>query len=258
MTVATPPVERIDHAEAPGAVILRIHRPEVRNALAAEHMLEASRILADCQHDARVQVVFITGSSGAFCAGADLKALNAQDSGARAQSIAASTELMTRIVNTPKIVVAAVNGASAGLGNHIAICADLCFASSDATFNFTGAVKGIPSLQYGALLLPMAIGMKRAKALLLRGGRLTAQRALELGLCNEVFAPERWDAEIAAIAQEFAGRDAATLAHNKLQANQFAYQMAGALQLSALAGAAHMAAKESFVTGGVHRGKGSA
>ncbi len=244
-------VQRIDDANIPGVVTIRLNRPEVRNALAPRHMLLVARHLFDCQHDPAVKAVFLTGSGSAFCAGADLKVMNAQAPSERAQSLDAATELMTRIVTTPKIVVAAINGSSAGLGNHIALCSDLCVAVRGATFHFTGAAKGIPSMQYGGLLLPMVVGLKRAKALLLRGGKVSAERAEELGICNDVFAPEAWDAEVAALALDLSARDAATMAHNKFQANQLAFQLYGALKLSALAGGAHMAAAEAFVPGRV-------
>ena len=246
-------VLRIDDTKVPGAVTIRFNRPEVKNALTPAHMLLVARHLFDCQHDPAVKVVFLTGSGDAFCAGADLKALNAEARERRAQSLDAATELMTRIVSTPKIVVAAVNGVSAGLGNHIALCSDLCIAVRDANFHFTGAVKGIPSMQYGGLLLPMVVGLKRAKELLLRGGKVTAERAEHLGICNSVVAPEHWASEVAALASDLSKRDPATMAHNKFQANQMAFQLYGALKLSALAGGAHMAAAESFAPGRVER-----
>jgi enoyl-CoA hydratase/carnithine racemase len=242
-------VQRIDDVKVPGVATIRFNRPEVKNALTPADMLQVARHLFDCQHDPNVKAVFLTGSGNAFCAGADLKALNAEARERRAQSLDAATELMTRIVSTPKIVVAAVNGVSAGLGNHIALCSDLCIAVRDATFHFTGAAKGIPSMQYGGLLLPMVIGLKRAKELLLRGGKVTAERAEQLGICNTVVAPEQWPSEVAALAADLATRDPATMAHNKFQANQIAFQLYGALKLSALAGGAHMAAADSFPPG---------
>lgn len=244
-------IERIAHADAPGAVTIRFNRPQLRNALAPQDLLRVSQLLADCQHDPAVKVVFLTGTDPAFCAGVDLKIMNVQSAQERAQSIDGATELMSRIVSMPKIVVAAVNGASAGLGNHIALCSDLCYVRQGATFNFTGASKGIPSLQYGGLLLPQVIGLKRAKSLLIRGGSVSAQDAEEMGMCNEVFGDDAWEASLATLARELAQRDAATMAHNKFQANQLAFQLYGSLKLSALAGAAHMGAADSFKTGRV-------
>ncbi|MGB6102949.1 MAG: enoyl-CoA hydratase/isomerase family protein [Pusillimonas sp.] len=240
---------RIDHKEAPGAVTIQFNRPAVRNALAPEDLLLVNQHLLECQYDDAVKVIFLTGAGSAFCAGFDLKVLNALPAGKRASALDTATELMIRIVSSPKIIISAVNGASAGLGNHIALCSDLCIAVHDANFHFTGASKGIPSMQFGALLLPMTVGLKRAKALLLRGGKVSATKAEEIGMCNAVIEPERWKEEIASLADEFCTRNPTTLSQNKFQANQLALQMIGALKLSSIAGGSQMALADQFVTG---------
>jgi enoyl-CoA hydratase len=255
-SLTEPAVLRKDHPDQPGAVTIRFNRPHVKNALAPADLLLANSHLLDCQYDPAVKVIFLTGTGDAFCSGFDLKALNGLSAEARPHALDTATELMTRIVTSPKIIVAAINGASAGLGNHIALCSDLCIAREGAVFHFTGASKGIPSMQYGALLLPMIIGLKRAKALLLRGGRITAVQAETLGICNEVIDAAKWDDEIAAIAAEFSGRNLATMTQNKFQMNQFAFQMMGALKLSALAGGVHMADTAEFTPGRVKTGAG--
>jgi enoyl-CoA hydratase/carnithine racemase len=232
-------VVRESHPRHPGAAIIRFTREHVRNALAPQDCLQAARYIEDCQHDPAVNVVFLTGTGVAFTAGFDLKVLNALPPEERPLALDSATELMTRIVTTPKVVIAAVNGHSAGLGNHIAICSDLCIA------------KGIPSMQYGALLLPMVIGMKRAKALLLRGGRLDADQAEALGLCNSVVDEAGWEAEIDTLSEEFSGKHMGTLAQNKYQLNQLAFQLLGALKLSSLAGAGQLSAGNAYITGGL-------
>jgi enoyl-CoA hydratase/carnithine racemase len=244
-------VVRDVHPRHPRAAVIRFTREQVRNALGPQQLLQAARHLEDCQHDPGVGVVFLTGTGSAFTSGFDLKQLNELPPEQRPAALDTATELMTRIVTMPKVVIAAVNGNSSGLGNHIAICSDLCVVRRGAAFHFTGSAKGIPSMQYGALLLPMVIGLKRAKSLLLRGGRLDADEAERLGLCNEVVDEAGWDAHIDALAEEFSGKHAATIAQNKYQLNQLAFQLLGALKLSSLAGASQMAAAESFATGAV-------
>ena len=170
-------VVRFNHIDAPGIVTLRFNRPQVKNALDPATMLLANRHLVDCQYDRDVRAIFLTGTDDAFCSGVDLKFMNALPPEDRAAALEPAMELMTRIVSMPKIVVAALNGASAGLGNHLVLCCDLSIAKRGAALHFTGPAKGIPSMQFGALLLPMIIGLKRAKWLLLRGGRVTAEEA---------------------------------------------------------------------------------
>lgn len=248
---AAPTVQRIDHRDAAGAVTLRINRPEVRNALGRRELRLLNAHLMDCQFDSSVRVIFLTGAGEAFCSGADLKARNDRDSG-ETQSISdLSTEVTTRIVTMPKIVIVAMNGAAAGMGCHIAICSDLCLASTTANFHFTGATKGIPSQQFGALILPLTIGLKRAKGILLRGGRLSARRALDLGLINELVEPDAWEATLQDWAATLVKADPRVMAHNKFQMNQLAFQQIGALKLSTLAGAAYHASVSHLPSGRV-------
>lgn len=244
-----PGLIRIDSQQFPGAVTLQFDRPEVRNALRTEDLAQLNQLLISCQFDPAVKVVFLTGAEGAFCAGADLKAVNAAGPERDATGSDLASEILQRIATMPKIVIAAVNGPAAGLGHHIAVVADLTYVRADASFHFTGPAKGIPSLQMGALVLPMVIGLKRAKELLIRGGVVTPQRAVELGFANAVVEVTDWQQQLDGLAAEFAGRHPAVMALDKYQANQWAYQVTGALRLSALAGSMRMASMGPVVTG---------
>ncbi|MCO5089579.1 enoyl-CoA hydratase/isomerase family protein [Bosea sp. (in: a-proteobacteria)] len=245
------------HPDVSSAAIIRLHRPQTRNALRPQDARRLNELLMQVQHDPAIKLVFITGSEGAFTGGADINAINELSGPELSAFVELQVDLLTRIVAMPKIVVAAVNGVTAGLGNHISICADLCFAVDTASFNFTGAAKGLPSLLYGTLMLPMTIGLKRAKAIYLRGGKITAREAVEYGFCNEAVAPADWDATLAALAEEFAPRNPMTLAHNKYQLNQAALQLAGAAKLSGLAGSAALSTATDIPTGRVRTGPAS-
>lgn len=242
-------VSRVECTDRPAAVTLRIDRPEVKNALRPQDVRALNQHLLDVQIDPRIRLVFITGTGSAFTTGADINCINALSGNDLAAFLELQSELLTRIITMPKIVVAAVNGTTAGIGNHIAVCSDLCVATSDAVFHFTGAARGLPSLLLGTLVMPMMIGLKRAKSLYLRGGRVSAAEAVDYGFCNFTVARERWDNELADLAVEFAARDAATMAHNKYQVNQIAYQMIGPLRLSTLAGAASLSGATDIPTG---------
>lgn len=244
-----PSILREDHALHPGAVTLRFNRSQVRNALRPQDLALLNELLMQCQFDPAVKVVFLTGDTAAFCAGADLKAVNAaaRDRGIEGSELA--SEVLQRIVTMSKIVIAAVSGPASGLGHHIATVCDLAVIRAGASFHYTGPEKGIPSLQLGALVLPMMIGVKRAKELLIRGGVLSAERAVELGLANAVVPAAEWDAHLDALAAEFTARHPQVMALDKYQVNQGIYGMFGALRLSGLAGAARMAAMGPVATG---------
>jgi enoyl-CoA hydratase/carnithine racemase len=244
-----PAIQRIETAARPGAVTIRIHRPRVKNALRPEDVRDLDGHLRDAQADPGIRLVIITGTGSTFCAGADINYINALSGPELASFIDTQAEVLSRIVTMPKIVVAAVNGTTAGMGNHIAICADLCVAAEGAVFHFTGASRALPSLLMGTLLMPMMVGMKRAKSLYLRGGKLDAERAVDIGFCNHTVSVDTWERSLDELAVEFNARDPATMAHNKYQLNQSAYQMIGALRLSTLAGAANLSGATSIPTG---------
>ena len=118
-------------------------------------------------------------------------------------------------------------------------------------FHFTGIAKAIPSPMLGTLLLPMSIGLKRAKALYLRGGRYTPEQVLADGFCNAVVDDERWDEALQTLAEEFCGRSQQVVALNKHLLNQGAMQMLGAVRLSGIAGAGLLSAETNLATGRV-------
>lgn len=235
----------------PQAVLLTINRPEKRNALREADMAFLGERLHAHHHDPSVRAVFITGTADAFTSGQDVNDINAKSGAELAALFERDVDVLTRIITMPKLVVAAVNGVSAGFGNHLAICSDYCVVRASAMFHFTGAAKGIPSPMLGTLLLPQAIGTKRAKAIYLRGGRVTPEKALADGLCNEVIADKDWDDALEKLADELCGRDSQVLALNKHLLNHGAIQMLAALKLSGLAGANMLSNISNLVTGRV-------
>ena len=246
-----PLIEESRFPRHPGAVLLRINRPEKRNALREEDMEFLGDRLQSYHHDNAVRAVFITGAGDAFTSGQDVSDINARSGADLAALFERDVDILTRIVTMPKLVIAAVNGVSAGFGNHLAICSDYCIVKQSAMFHFTGAAKGIPSPMLGTLLLPMTIGLKRAKAVYLRGGKYPPEKALADGLCNEVIDAEHWDAALDGLAAEFCGRDSQVMALNKHLLNHGAVQMVGALKLSGLAGANILSSASNLVTGRV-------
>ena len=237
------------HPAYPSVAILRIDRMRKKNALRPVDIEALGQHLARLQVDPEVSLIIITGSGDAFCAGADINMLNALSGDALASFIEMQVDFLSRVVMAPKIVVAAVNGASSGFGNHLIACCDLCVIEESAVLHFTGAAKGLPSLLMGTLVMPMTIGLKRAKSLYLRGGKLSAQQAVDDGLANYSVPAVQWDSELDKLAAEFSGRSNATMAHNKFQLNQGVFQMLGAAKLSGLAGAATLSPRDSIPAG---------
>jgi enoyl-CoA hydratase len=165
------------------AALLRIDRPERRNAIdgpTASALLEGFHDFSD-DDDARVLV--LTGDAQAFCAGADLKAITTLVPNARGGPLG-----FTRL-QSPKPTIAAVSGYAVAGGFELALWCDLRIASETAVFGCAERRWGVPLIDGGTQRLPRAIGMGRALDLILSGRMVAAEEALAMGLVSEVVAP---------------------------------------------------------------------
>ena len=163
------------------AAVVTIDRPERRNAVdgpTAAALLEAyERFAAD--DGARVMVLTGAGEQ-AFCAGADLKALETLNPDAPGGPMG-----FTRI--TPvKPAIAAVRGWCVAGGLELALWCDLRIASEDARFGCLERRWGVPLIDGGTQRLPRVVGLGRALDLILTGREVDAPEALTMGLVNEV------------------------------------------------------------------------
>ena len=163
------------------AAVVTIDRPERRNAVdgpTAAALLEAyERFAAD--DDARVMVLTGAGDQ-AFCAGADLKALDTLDPDAPAGPMGFS-----RLTST-KPAIAAVGGWCVAGGLELALWCDLRIADETAQFGCLERRWGVPLIDGGTQRLPRVVGLGRALDLILTGRTVAADEALAIGLVNEV------------------------------------------------------------------------
>lgn len=190
--------------ERHGAVLsLTLNRPDKLNAWNAELEHRYFEELAAADADPAIRVIVITGAGRGFCAGADMAAL-----GELEESDTARQQLLERSVEFPlsirKPLIAAVNGAVAGLGLAQALFCDLRFTTAEAKFTTSFARRGLVA-EYGmAWLLPRLIGRGAATELLLSGRVLLGDEAARIGLADRVFAPERLLPETLEYARELA------------------------------------------------------
>ncbi|HET8986245.1 MAG TPA: enoyl-CoA hydratase-related protein [Trueperaceae bacterium] len=172
-----------------GAVrVVTLNRPDVRNALSAALRSELLSALHEADAEASVRVIVVTGTGAAFCAGLDLRELEATVTGSEADhraDSAALAELFLAVVESPKPVVAAVNGAAVAGGAGLVTACDVAFAARSARFGYTEARIGFVAALVSVLLVRQ-VGDKHARELLLGAGLVSAERALAMGLVNEV------------------------------------------------------------------------
>jgi len=181
--------------EDQGAVrVVTIDRPDVRNAVDGPTAQLLYDVFVDFDGDADVSIAVLTGASGMFCAGADLKAIST-GSGNRvtndpADEMVGSLGPMgpTRLL-LDKPVIAAVEGHAVAGGLELACWADLRVVASDAIFGVYCRRWGVPLVDGGTIRLPRLIGHSRALDLMLTGRGVDGVEAERIGLANRVVAP---------------------------------------------------------------------
>ncbi|MGH9086318.1 MAG: enoyl-CoA hydratase, partial [Acidimicrobiales bacterium] len=164
-----------------------LNRPEARNALSAAVRRALPDAIRRAGEDHDVDVVILTGADPAFCAGLDLKELGsgANDLGAGSGSAPAADQ-RGALPHIAKPIIGAVNGVAITGGFELALCCDWLIASERARFADTHARVGIQPGWGLTVLLPEAVGLRRAKELSASGNFLDAETALAWGLVNHV------------------------------------------------------------------------
>ncbi|HXQ45602.1 MAG TPA: crotonase/enoyl-CoA hydratase family protein [Caulobacteraceae bacterium] len=183
--------------------VVTINRPEARNAVdraTAEALAAAFRRF---DADEGLHVAVLTGARGAFCAGADLKAI-AAGGGNRVVEEGDGPLGCTRMLLT-KPVIAAVEGHAVAGGLELALWCDLRVAARDATFGVYCRRFGVPLVDGGTIRLPRLIGMSRALDMILTGRGVSGEEALAIGLANRMVEPGEALAVSKLLAQEIAG-----------------------------------------------------
>lgn len=164
-----------------------IRRPERMNALARATVLEFGEIGRKLATNAEVRAIVITGEGNkAFCAGADLKErASMSEAEVREQLRLYRTELAW--IDTSRVpVVAAINGVALGGGLELALMCDLRIAAAHAILGLPETSLGIIPGAGGTQRLPRLVGEARAKQLILRAERVSAEQAFQMGLVNYV------------------------------------------------------------------------
>ncbi|GAB2911211.1 enoyl-CoA hydratase-related protein [Nonomuraea fastidiosa] len=185
-----------------GVLTLTFNRPETLNAWTDAMGRRYFDLLAEAESDPGVRVVVVTGAGKGFCSGADFKTLSAIRSGS--YDAAPDPRPNTFPTTIRKPIIAAVNGACAGLGMVHALVCDLVFTAEEAKWTTAFARRGLVA-EYGlAWVLPRVMGQQRAMDVLLSGRVFTGREAYELGLANRAVPGESLMEEVLAYARELA------------------------------------------------------
>jgi enoyl-CoA hydratase/carnithine racemase len=187
---------------ADGVCTLTLHNPERRNAWSPEMEDRYFALLDRADTDLDVRTIVVTGSGSSFCPGLDIRRLAAAaDAGAMDLT---DRRPQTYPLGIRKPMIAAINGACAGIGLMQALNCDIRFAARGARFTTAYARRGLPAEYGSSWLLPRLIGVENALDLLLSARVFDADEAKALGLVSRVCDPDTVLAEAQAYARDLA------------------------------------------------------
>jgi 2-(1,2-epoxy-1,2-dihydrophenyl)acetyl-CoA isomerase len=173
-----------------GVALIRLNEPKSMNALSTGIREGFYGALPGLLEDPEVRCIVITGTGDAFCAGGDIRNMGVKPAPAiRSRMQNSHGRFISRLLKAEKPVITAVNGAAAGAGFSLALLGDVILASRSAYFLTAFSRLGAcPDLGLLATL-PRAIGMARAKDILLTSRKVTADEAWQMGLVSRVVEP---------------------------------------------------------------------
>jgi enoyl-CoA hydratase/carnithine racemase len=203
-----------------GVLRLVLNRPAQRNSLSAELIDGLAAALEGAARDGATRVIVIAAVGDAFCAGHDLKQLQALRAGADGGAVAYAalfsrcSAMMQAIVTNPKPVIAMVQGAAVAAGCQLVASCDLAVASTAARFATPGVNIGL-FCSTPMVALSRSVPRKAAMEMLLTGEMIDAEKAWRIGLVNRLAAPPMLEAETMALAGLIAAKPRHTLKTGK-------------------------------------------
>jgi enoyl-CoA hydratase/carnithine racemase len=198
-----------------GAVAtVRLNRPDRRNALSLELMLELIRCLDECAANSEVRAIILAANGKAFCSGHDLHEMVDRTIGDYRRIFDVCTELMQKIQSVPQPVIAEVQGLATAAGCQLVATCDLAVASEEASFATPGVKIGL-FCTTPMVALSRAVGRKRAMEMLLTGRAVDARTAADWGLVNRVVSAADLASETQHLACQVAEASSLTVAIGK-------------------------------------------
>jgi enoyl-CoA hydratase/carnithine racemase len=197
--------DTIEYALEDRTAVITLNRPDRLNAFSGEMAMDLKAAVARSVEDSTVRAIVLTGAGRAFCAGADLGSIAKgippsgdpkviaeldahfrSDAGPDVAADVTSADRLGYFVRTKKPIIAAVNGAAAGMGLLLSLYADIRIASENAFFMTALGQRGLIAEHGMAWLLQRSIGQTQAMDMLISSRRVPAAEAKAMGLINEV------------------------------------------------------------------------
>lgn len=169
-----------------GVAVLSLNRPDVGNAFNAQMHDEVAEVFYRLAGDTSVSAVVLTGAGDEFCIGGDashIRDLRPQDHEAEFLTV---RRLMANLLALDKPLIGAINGSAIGVGATVALYCDVIILAGDAQIADPHVSFGLAAGDGGAIMWAVQAGLPAAKYYLMTGEPISARRALELRLVNEV------------------------------------------------------------------------
>jgi 2-(1,2-epoxy-1,2-dihydrophenyl)acetyl-CoA isomerase len=185
---------------------ITLNVPGKLNALDVTLAEELTTAMAEAAQDDEVRVVVVTGTGRAFCAGGDVAYFTSLDLEGSIAFIKQAQALIGAFTETPKPVLAAVNGFAVGAGFSLALLSDIVVSSDKAVFGLAFVnIALIPDLA-ALYFLPRAVGLQKAKELAFSGKNIDAAEAYRLGIVNTVVEHDKLEEEVRKMSAFLAGQ----------------------------------------------------
>jgi enoyl-CoA hydratase/carnithine racemase len=187
----TPDWHHFDYTVDKGVATVTLNRPEKLNALTFDVYADLRDLITELPQRGEARVLVITGKGRGFSSGGDVEEIIAPLLEMETVELLEFTRMTGGVVKAmrecPLPIIAAINGVAAGAGSVIALASDLRLLAESASFAFLFTRVGLAGADMGsAYLLPRIVGLGRATELLLLGDKVSAERALQIGLANQV------------------------------------------------------------------------
>ncbi|TCT06457.1 enoyl-CoA hydratase [Tepidamorphus gemmatus] len=195
-----------------GVMVLRLNRPDKRNAMTGAMYQALADALTDAEADLGIRAIVLLGTPGTFCAGNDINDFLSRSPDTPSQPVQAFLYALARS-SVP--MVAGVDGDAVGIGTTMLLHCDMVLATPRARLRLPFVNLGIVPEAGSTLLLPRIMGHARAAELVMLGEPVGASRAVELGLVNRLVEPDALEAETLAVASRLAAQPPGALRDTK-------------------------------------------
>ena len=189
--------------------MVRMNRPDKKNALTQTMYAEMTRALREAEANDAIRCVVLAGGPGAFCAGSDIADFQKRAEGGLKPI---TVDFLHALARNPKPLLAAVDGLAIGIGTTMLLHCDYVVAASGATFATPFTKLGLIPEAASSLLGPMRMGHARAFALLVMGRAMSAEEAKAAGLINAVVDSAVLEETVLQAAREIAALPASAVA----------------------------------------------